>query len=371
MTNDEILLALRDAVQVDVGNRGLGRDPTDNLFTACRDDFAAACRSIAKHPAARVGIVTGFMIPSVDPPTGETDGPLGALFLARAFAHAGIPSVLASDAAGFDALNEGTRFLDLAGGARSASEAGAASLAGASGSTADVQAGVGSLAGASGSTTVVKLPDGTSVEDADQYRAAFHKLTGPLTHLIAVERVGPNHRVSSFKALSTTTPELLGQFAKAVSRPQRGRSFTMRGHDLTPLTAPAHHLFEGPRDYVTIGIGDGGNEIGMGKVPWDTIRKNIKNGELIACRVATDHLIVAGISNWGAYALAAGVLHLRGKWDASIVDLGRERALLEHLVANGALVDGVTGKRTATVDGLGFEGYAKPLQRIAETLVGV
>ncbi|HEX3150947.1 MAG TPA: glutamate cyclase domain-containing protein [Gemmataceae bacterium] len=351
MNSEDILRALRDAVQVDVGNRGLGRDPKDNLFTACPSDFAAACRSIAEHPAPRVGIVTGFMIPSVDPPTGETDGPLGALFLARALTRAGIPCVLASDAAGFDALTEGVRLLELERGARSASE----------GETT-------SLAGASGSAAVVKLPDGTSVEDADQYRAVFGKLTGSLTHLIAVERVGPNHRVSSLKALPTTTPEVLGQFVKAVPRPQRGRCFTMRGHDLTPLTAPAHHLFEGPRDYVTIGIGDGGNEIGMGKVPWDTIRKNIKNGELIACRVATDHLIVAGISNWGAYALAAGVLHLRGKWDASLVDLGRERALLEHLVVRGPLVDGVTGKRNATVDGLGFEGYAKPLQGIAHIL---
>src|SRR4051812_11673143 len=173
MTNDDTLRALRDAVQVDVGNRGLGRDQKDNLFTACRNDFAAACRSIAEHPAARVGIVTGFMIPSVDPPTGETDGPLGALFLARAFAHAGIPCVLASDAAGFNALTEGVAILELDHGARSASEGEGASLA-----------------CASGSTTVIKLPDGTSVEDAEHYRAVFAKLAGPLTHLIAVERVG-------------------------------------------------------------------------------------------------------------------------------------------------------------------------------------
>src|SRR4029078_1648449 len=98
MTLDDTLRALRDAIQIDVGNRGLARDPADNLFTACPDDLAAACRSIADHPAPRVGVVTGFMIPSVDPPTGETDGPPGALFLARAFEHLGIPTVLLSDA---------------------------------------------------------------------------------------------------------------------------------------------------------------------------------------------------------------------------------------------------------------------------------
>ena len=65
MTIDEQLRALRDIVQIDVGNRGLARDPVDNLFTACPDDFENACRSIALHSNPFVGIVTGFMIPSV------------------------------------------------------------------------------------------------------------------------------------------------------------------------------------------------------------------------------------------------------------------------------------------------------------------
>src|SRR3982751_5349528 len=113
MTPADTLRALRDAIQVDVGNRGLARVPADTLFTACADDFAAACRSIAEHPAPRVGIVTGFMIPSVTPPTGETDGPPGALFLAQAFDRLSIPCVLASDASGLSALRLGLDFLSL------------------------------------------------------------------------------------------------------------------------------------------------------------------------------------------------------------------------------------------------------------------
>ena len=86
----------------------------------------------------------------------------------------------------------------------------------------------------------------------------------------------------------------------------------MRGRDVTAATRPAHLLFEkmpwtmvGGR--TTIGIGDGGNEIGMGKLSWATIRKNVPQGGEVACRVPTDYLIVAGVSNWGAYALATGV----------------------------------------------------------------
>ena len=54
----------------------------------------------------------------------------------------------------------------------------------------------------------------------------------------------------------------------------------MRGRDVTAYMSPAHLLFV-PEvkawrpDVKTIGIGDGGNEIGMGKIPWDVIRRNI------------------------------------------------------------------------------------------------
>src|SRR5579872_2223568 len=83
----------------------------------------------------------------------------------------------------------------------------------------------------------------------------------------------------------------------------------------------------------TIGIGDGGNEIGMGKIPHETIIKNITNGDLIHCRVPTDYLIVAGVSNWGAYALAAGIFILRGvKPPPDLFNPDSEREILELIV---------------------------------------
>ena len=82
MTSD-VLLSIRDAIQQDPGRRGLAADPASNLITECAGDFAAACHSLANSPHAAVAIVTGFLIPTAQPPSGETDGPLGALFLAR------------------------------------------------------------------------------------------------------------------------------------------------------------------------------------------------------------------------------------------------------------------------------------------------
>src|SRR5262245_49732857 len=99
-TLDQILAL----VQRDPVGRGLRNDPHDNLITSTAGDFEKACRAIAQHPDPRIAIVTGFTIPSIDPPCGETDGPLGALYLARSFAPVGIPVTLATDGTTLPAL---------------------------------------------------------------------------------------------------------------------------------------------------------------------------------------------------------------------------------------------------------------------------
>ncbi len=308
MTVDERLAALRDLIQRDVGNRGLRTDPDDNLVSRTAGDFAAACRSIAEEPSPAVCVVTGFYIPHARPPACETDGPLGAVFLARAFSALRIPVLVLADASMGTALAAG---LDAAG-------------------------------------VAAETLDIPRVRSDAWVGSAVLGGGDPCTHLIALERVGPSHA--------------------------DGRCRTMRGLDITAHTQPAHSFFESAAlqdpPVTTIGIGDGGNEIGMGKIPWDTIRRNIPNGDRIACCIPTDHLIVAGVSNWGAYALAAGVLLLRGeKGDATLFDPARERDILRVMVEKGPLVDGVTGRPEATVDGLSWEQYAAPLTAMGRLLL--
>ena len=48
------------------------RDPAANLFNACPDDLAAACRSLAGHPAPALDVVTGFWIDRVRAGLGPT-----------------------------------------------------------------------------------------------------------------------------------------------------------------------------------------------------------------------------------------------------------------------------------------------------------
>jgi hypothetical protein len=335
--SDAVLTEIRDLVQQDVNRRGLATDPEANLLNACPDDFAAACRSVAETPNAGLCVVTGFYIADADPPAGETDGPLGALFLARALRPLGIQVALLTDWWCRKALDAGLRACQ---------------------------------------------------RDADvpvlAHRRVFSFLTyspadddwpgwsTPISHLIALERVGPGHTAKSIRSQGGSSAGSAERFTQEVPPFRRGRCHSMRGRDVTRNHAPLYSAFELPsrlRPKTTIGIGDGGNEIGMGKVPWDVIRRNVPNGGLIACRVPTDYLIVCGVSNWGAYALAAGVALLRGaKLDPSLFDVECERELLRIMVEKGPLVDGVTGKPAVSVDGLPFEEYVRPLRRIKDIL---
>lgn len=301
--SDSRLTAIRDLIQEDIGNRGLRADPDVNLVNLTLPDFEAACRSIAETPKAAVAVVTGFFIPHATPPAGETDGPLGALFLARALTPLGIRVVLATDAFCVPALRAGLEACKL-----------------------------------SETVPLVSLPPPAESGDADTYRLRFREQAGPLTHRIALERVGPGCD---------------------------GRCHTMRGLDITDRMSPAHWLFAPEPGVTTIGIGDGGNEIGMGKLPVDVIRRNIPRGEVVACQVATNHLIVCGISNWGAYALATGVRLLHGAAaNPELYKVDREHELLRLMVERGPLVDGVKGMPSDSVDGLTFERYAEPLRRM-------
>ena len=166
-----------------------------------------------------------------------------------------------------------------------------------------------------------------------------------VTHLITCERPGPT-RDGTFR--------------------------TMRGLDITAVHQAVHLEYVEIRNRdnpVTIGIGDGGNEIGMGSISLETMAKNIPQAEQVRCVMTCDHLIVAGVSNWGAYALAAGVNVLRRGplWYEMYVSK-YERATLERIVQFHQLVDGVTGRQEATVDGLPWDVYAAPLLRIREIL---
>jgi hypothetical protein len=160
----------------------------------------------------------------------------------------------------------------------------------------------------------------------------------------------------------------------AIERPGRNRAgdyLNMRGHSVAAWNAPIDELFvDGQRRArrpVTIGIGDGGNEIGMG-----VVRAKIARLDPLRARIATvvpvDHLVVAGVSNWGSYGIVAALGRLVGRDLLHTPEL--ERRLIAACVAAGAC-DGVTRRREHTVDGLAADTHAAIVDLFRLAALGV
>ena len=75
----------------------------------------------------------------------------------------------------------------------------------------------------------------------------------------------------------------------------------------------------------------------------------------IASVVRVDHLVVAGVSNWGAYGVVAQLSRLAGR--ALLHTPDDERRLIGACVDAGA-VDGVTRLRAHTVDRMDADTHA-------------
>lgn len=155
----------------------------------------------------------------------------------------------------------------------------------------------------------------------------------------------------------------------AVERPGRapdGRYYNMRGDDITSCTASIDTLvdFGQRRGIITIGIGDGGNEIGMGKV-LSLAQTSIPEGKKIVSAVATDYLVVAGVTNWGAYGIVACLSVLQG---SDLLHNGIwERKILAAIIQRGA-VDGTTAKADYSIDGLPVEMHCRLVGKLKACL---
>jgi D-glutamate cyclase len=313
---------LEATIRRDPGERGLAsyRDSEGRLL--CAHHLEQAATDLGRRRRGRVLITTGFCILTDDGPIAETDGPPGAIYLTDQLRQAGFEVVLATDRYGAPLLHAGFEAAKLT------------------------------------PPLLLDFPIGADSSEARDAVAAFRTefvASERFSHLIAIERAGPSYDSDSIVA------EEREKFHSIVGPECRGVCHNMRGVSLDRYTAPLHLLFEdtgfafGPPGPTSIGIVDGGNEIGCGAVPWSVLRAAIKQGpgERTACRIATNATIIAGVSNWGGYGLGATVASVAGgaeavdRWTAD-----RMRTVIEQMVREAGAVDGVTKRREATVDGL-------------------
>ncbi|XP_075782836.1 D-glutamate cyclase, mitochondrial isoform X1 [Pelodiscus sinensis] len=300
---------LESLIGIDPGNRGI-------KHLCCQDELLKACLSLSH--ARSVLITTGLPTHFNHQPPEENDGPLGAIAMAAMLQSLEKDVVIVTDQR---AMSLYKKIIEDT-----------------------IQQGV--------LNTPVPLLSyqGNAAESALMFLCENGNLERPrFDHLIAIERAG---------------------------MAADGNYYNARKVNLKHLVDPIDELFLTARTIpgvTTTGIGDGGNELGMGKVK-EAVRKYIKNGDVIACDVEADFAIVAGVSNWGGYAVACALYILntceihdrylrkaigfsrlseKANWASALPSITKEENLLKTLIQYGVR-SGVTASLEMEVDGLPF-----------------
>jgi hypothetical protein len=278
----------------DVQQRNIGP-----LAAHARGNLARAAASIARHPSPSIAIITGFFLGHGEPPNCETDGPPGAAMLAAGFAAAGIPCRIATDLVNARVVRATAAAADPGGRIP---------------------------------IDIVSMREGggDAGRPLAEVEALWREARPPITHVIAIERCGPS---------------------------RDGAARDARGVDITAWNAPLERLFAAGA-WTTIGIGDLGNEIGMGSLPYELVARSVPRGAALWCRVACDYPIVGGVSNWAGAALLGAVALLWPRAAGSMLESIRPefgRRLLEAAVWKGGAVAsdraGATPRPHLFVDG--------------------
>ena len=175
---------------------------------------------------------------------------------------------------------------------------------------------------------VIEFPV-TGIEESKKYAAELLERLQPAL-LISIERCGRN---------------------------RNDEYLNMRGRDITPQTARVDYLFDG--SVPSVGIGDGGNEIGMGNLAEVILSVDSLPDDPAIAEV--DRLVIASVSNWGGYGLVAAISRLTGR--NLLPDAESESQMVLGMIEAGA-VDGTTGDAVPTVDNFSMDENGALLARL-------
>ncbi|WP_163936051.1 DUF4392 domain-containing protein [Paraferrimonas sp. SM1919] len=155
--------------------------------------------------------------------------------------------------------------------------------------------------------------------------------------------------------LSELKPELV----ISIERPglaANNRYHNMRGENISQYCGCFDAVIE-LADCPTIAIGDGGNEIGMGNITHALAKLAIT-----PAKTCCDELLIADVSNWGAYGLMAFLSIWQNRNLLEEIDL---EAIFKYLSGLGS-VDGVTRENSLTEDSLCFSEGLQLLGRLQQ-----
>ncbi len=179
-----------------------------------------------------------------------------------------------------------------------------------------------------GDAEVIEFPI-AGVEESKQYAVGLLERLQPAL-LISIERCGRN-----------SNDEYLN----------------MRSRSITAHTARVDYLFDGT--VPSVGIGDGGNEIGMGNLAH--VIPSVESLPDEPAIAEVDRLVIASVSNWGGYGLVAAISRRTGK---NLLPSAESEAMMVQGMVEAGAVDGTTGDAVPTVDNFSMEENRALLARL-------
>jgi hypothetical protein len=180
----------------------------------------------------------------------------------------------------------------------------------------------------------------------------------PIVDFPITDTVASRHYAS--QVLAQWQPSLLIAIERC-GLTNTGTYLNMRGQDISHTTARVDDLFL--QHPYTIGIGDGGNEIGMGNLAAHI--PHIASLPAQPAMTPATHLVIASVANWGAYGILTALSLLVGR--NLLPATADETTQIRKAVDFGA-VDGTTGDSAYTVDGFSLEENARVLERLHHLL---
>ena len=156
--------------------------------------------------------------------------------------------------------------------------------------------------------------------------------------------------------LERLRPDLLISIERC-GRNSNDEYLNMRGRSITSETARVDYLFDG--SVPSVGIGDGGNEIGMGNLL--EIIPSVDSLPDAPAIAEVDRLVIASVSNWGGYGLVAAISRLTGR---NLLPAAEAEDLMVQGMIQAGAVDGTTGDAVPTVDNFSMEENGALLARL-------
>ena len=201
--------------------------------------------------------------------------------------------------------------------------------------------------------TITYISDSYTTPVLQRYANGSEVIEFPIDGIVASK----NHAKA---ILSQVKPSLLISIERC-GRTREDTYLNMRYVDITAHTARLDYLFDS--DIPSVGIGDGGNEIGMGNLA--EIIPTVDSLPNYPAVNQVDRLVIASVSNWGGYGLVAALSQITS--ENLLPSVESETAMLQGMIEAG-VVDGTTGDAVPTVDNFSAEENGALLARLHLTL---